>query len=278
MMLKNKKYHFENCRRRMMENSFLEQYYNLYDEDGRLASKHGKVEFITTMKYIHDYVKPGAKVLEVGAGTGRYSIALSREGYQVQAMELIEHNIEVFKSKLMDNEHIDIKQGNALDLSVYDNNSFDAVLILGPMYHLYNEEDKVQVLKEAKRILKKDGYIFVAYCMNEPTIIQWAFADDGNNMLESLSNNMLTDDFACISKPADLFELVRVEDIERLSEKCELTRIKFIGTDMFSNYIKERIEEWSDEVYEIYLKYHFSICERSDVIGLSNHTLDILVK
>lgn len=277
-MLKNKKYHFENCRRRMMENSFLEQYYNLYDEDGRLESKHGKVEFITTMKYIHDYVKPGAKVLEVGAGTGRYSIALSREGYQVQAMELIEHNIEVFKSKLMDNEHIDIKQGNALDLSVYDNNSFDAVLILGPMYHLYNEEDKVQVLKEAKRILKKDGYIFVAYCMNEPTIIQWAFADDGNNMLESLSNNMLTDDFACISKPADLFELVRVEDIERLSEKCELTRIKFIGTDMFSNYIKERIEEWSDEVYEIYLKYHFSICERSDVIGLSNHTLDILVK
>ena len=97
-------------------------------------------------------------------------------------------------------------------------------------------------------------------------------------MLESLSTNMLTDDFACISKPADLFELVRVEDIERLSEKCELTRIKFIGTDMFSNYIKERIEEWSDEVYEIYLKYHFSICERSDVIGLSNHTLDILVK
>lgn len=89
---------------------------------------------------------------------------------------------------------------------------------------------------------------------------------------------MLMDDFACISKPADLFELVRVEDIERLSEKCELTRIKFIGTDMFSNYIKERIEEWSDEVYEIYLKYHFSICERSDVIGLSNHTLDILVK
>lgn len=53
-------------------------------------------------------------------------------------MELIEHNIEVFKSKLTDNEYIDIKQGNALDLSVYDNNSFDAVLILGPMYHLYN--------------------------------------------------------------------------------------------------------------------------------------------
>ena len=131
-------------------------------------------------------------------------------------MELIEHNIEVFKSKLTDNEYIDIKQGNALDLSVYDNNSFDAVLILGPMYHLYNEEDKVQVLNEAKRILKKDGYIFVAYCMNEPTIIQWAFADDGNNMLESLSNNMLTDDFACISKPADISQYIYVQNFGQI--------------------------------------------------------------
>ena len=83
---------------------------------------------------------------------------------------------------------------------------------------------------------------------------------------------------ACISEPADLFELVRVEDIKNLNKKCELTRIKLVGTDMFSYYIKERIDEWSDDIYEIYVKYHLSICERSDVIGLSNHTLDILVK
>lgn len=267
-----------NWRQRAMENNFLEQYYNWHDEDGRLASKHGKVEFITTMKYIHNFVKPGASILEAGAGTGRYSIALSREGYQVKALELIEHNIEVFKSKLKESDRIDVKQGNALDLSAYDNDSFDAVLLLGPMYHLYNEEDKVKVLNEAKRVVKKDGYIFVAYCMNEPTIIQWAFADDGNNILECLKNNMLTDDFVCISEPADLFELVRVEDINNLNKKCKLTRIKFVGTDMFSHYIKERIDEWSDEIYEIYVKYHLAICERSDVIGLSNHTLDILVK
>ena len=261
-----------------MDNKFLEQFYNEIDEDGRLASKHGKVEFITTMKYIHDFVKKGAKILEVGAGTGRYSIALSSEGYQVDAVELIEHNIDVFKSKLNESDKITISQGNALDLSQYENDLFDAVLILGPMYHLYNEEDKIKVLNEAKRVVKKDGYIFAAYCMNEATVIQDAFKDMGNNMLEYLKNNMFTKDYACISEPVDLFELVRVEDIERLNKKCNLKRIKLVGADMFSYYIKERIDAWSDEVYEIYLKYHFTICERKDVIGISNHTLDILVK
>ena len=260
------------------ENIFLEQYYSQYNEDERLESKHGKVEFITTMKYIHDFVKPGAKILEAGAGTGRYSIALSREGYQVEALELIAHNIDVFKSKLNAGDNINIRQGNALDLSDYENDSFDAVLILGPMYHLYKEEEKITVLNEAKRVVKEKGFIFVAYCMNEPTIIQWAFDDDGNNMLDCLEKNMLTKEFACISEPVDLFELVRTEDIERLNAKCGLKRVKLIGTDMFSDYIGERIDRWSDEVYEVYLKYHLSICERSDLMGLSNHTLDIVVK
>lgn len=261
-----------------MENEFLKQYYNNYDEDGRLTSRHGNVEFITTMKYIHEYVPAGAKILEVGAGTGQYSIALSREGYQVEAMELIERNIDTFKSKLNDGDTVNIVQGNAMDLSRYENDSFDAVLILGPLYHLYCAEDKITVLNEAKRIVKKSGFIFAAYCMNEATIVQWAFEDDGSNMLDCLANNMLTKDFACISEPADLFELVRVEDIEMLNKECNLKRIKFLGTDMFSYYISERIDEWTDKVYEIYLKYHLSICERKDLIGLSNHTLDILVK
>lgn len=70
---------------------YLENYYNNYDEDGRLLSQHGQVEYRTTMKYIHDMITPGigAKILEVGAGTGRYSIQLANENYDVDAVELI---------------------------------------------------------------------------------------------------------------------------------------------------------------------------------------------
>lgn len=75
---------------------YLVNYYTNYDEEGRLLSKHGRVEYITTMKYIEKYLQPGMRIMEIGAGTGRYSHALAGKGYRVDAVELVEHNIEIF--------------------------------------------------------------------------------------------------------------------------------------------------------------------------------------
>lgn len=83
----------------MRTNKYLIDFYNSYNEDNRLTLKHGTVEFLTTMRYIEKYLKPGDRVLEIGAGTGRYSHELERQGYTVDAVELVEHNIEVFRKK-----------------------------------------------------------------------------------------------------------------------------------------------------------------------------------
>lgn len=261
-----------------MEYGYLEEYYNSRDENARLLSRHGQVEYLTTMRYIDAYVQPHSRILEVGAGTGRYSLALARAGHHVTAVELVQHNIDVFRSQMLPGDDVGLYQGNALDLSRFDADSFDAVLVLGPLYHLYSDSDKCTALNEAKRVVKPEGVIFAAYCMNEPTIIQDAFGSDGAHMLFYLSHGMLTKDFHCLSTPADLFELVRVEDIDRLNTLCGLHREKLVATDLFSCYISDRIDSWKDEVFDAYLRYHFTICERSDLIGLSNHTLDILRK
>ena len=71
----------------MKTNQYIIDYYNSYDEDSRLSPKHGTVEFLTTMRYIEKYIKPGSRVLEIGAGTGRYSHALARQGYMVDAVD-----------------------------------------------------------------------------------------------------------------------------------------------------------------------------------------------
>ena len=261
-----------------MESRYLEAYYSSYDENTRLLDRHGQVEYLTTMRYIDRYVRPGSRILEVGAGTGRYAIALSRAGHQVAAVELIQHNIDVFRAQLTPDDRIDLRQGNALDLSAFEDNLFDAVLVLGPMYHLYNEKDKCQALNEAKRVLKENGTMFVAYCMNEPTMIQFCFKGDGSNVLDCMAKHMLTEDFKCISTPADLFEMVRSEDIERLNRKCGLRRLQIIGADTFTHYIRDQIDRWPQPVFQAFLDYHFSICERADLLGVSNHTLDILKK
>lgn len=122
----------------------LTEFYKEYDEDGRLQSKNGMVEYLTTMRYVEKYLKPGMRVLEIGAATGRYSHALARNGYTVDAVELVQHNIDIFQKNTQPGEVVSIRQGNAKDLSFFADNTYDITLLLGPMYHLFTVEEQLQ--------------------------------------------------------------------------------------------------------------------------------------
>jgi len=258
--------------------NYLEEYYNNYDEDGRLLSRHGQVEYLTTMKYIKECLEGIANpsILEVGAGTGRYSVTLTKAGFRVTAVELIKRNLEILRSKLEGTEPITAIQGNALDLSVFPEATFNLTMVLGPMYHLYTKEEKLKALSEAVRVTKPGGYILVAYCMNEPTVIQYVFGL--NHLHEVMELNMLTSDWHCISEPKDLFEMVRTEEIADLDSAVPVKRIKLVATDGATNYKREYIDAMDDETFDKWMDYHFTICERQDLIGASHHTLDILQK
>ena len=258
--------------------NYLEEYYNNYNEEGRLLSRHGQVEYLTTMRYIRECLNGIAdpEILEIGAGTGRYSVTLAKEGYDVTAVELIAHNLEVLRSKLDGSERIRALQGNALDLSALEDNRYDLTMLLGPMYHLYTREDQLQALSEAVRVTKPGGRILVAYCMNEPTVIMYVFGH--NKLRETMDLKMLTEDWHCISEPKDLFQLMRTEDIAALNREVPVERIKLAATDGATNYNRNLIDKMDDETFGKWLEYHFTICERQDLIGASHHTLDILRK
>ena len=260
-----------------MNNTFLENFYYEYDEEGRLANNRiGRVEYLTTRRYLDSLITKDSKIAEIGAGTGRYSVTLAKEGYDVTAVELVRHNLDILRCKLDGSENIKTYQGNALDLSMLADNTYDVTLLLGPMYHLYSDDEKIKALKEAVRITKTGGYILVAYCMNEATVIQYVFGC--NKLKEVMGFNMLTDDWKCISEPKDLFEMVRTEDIERINAAVSAQREKLVAADGASRYIREYLEEMDDETFEKWLSYHFATCERQDLIGATNHALDILRK
>ena len=262
---------------------YLDLYYNSRDEEVRLLSRHGQVEYLTTMKYIKLCLSgtTDPRILEVGAGTGRYSVALAKEGFRVTALELIAHNLDVLRSKLDGTEPIEVLQGNALDLSVFPDASFDLTMLLGPMYHLFTKEDKLRALSEAIRVTKPGGTILVAYCMNEPTVIQYVFGlgdTRGNHLSEVLDADMLTPDWHCKSEPKEVFELIRTEEIEELNAAFPVVRVKLVATDGATNYARGQVDEMDDATFAKWLDYHFTICERQDLIGASHHTLDILKK
>jgi ubiquinone/menaquinone biosynthesis C-methylase UbiE len=214
------------------------------------------------------------RILEIGAATGRYSHALAQMGYEVDAVELVQHNIDIFKEKTKPGERITIRQGNAKDLHFFADDSYDITLLLGPMYHLFTVQKQKQALSEALRVTKRDGLLFVAYCGNDATIVQYCF---GKGMLKEEKYQRLVDPltFKASSDPAELFELYRKEDIDALMAPFATTRVHYVGTDMATNYMRPVIDEMDDDFFAVYLKYHFSICERPDMVGVSHHILDI---
>lgn len=258
-----------------MNEENLITYYNKFNEDKRLTHRHGIVEFNTTIKYVLDILKTldNPKIIDVGAGTGKYSIYLNDLGYDVTAVELVKHNLMTLKSK---NKDIKSYLGNATNLSKFSDNSFDMVLLFGPLYHLITTEEKLKALKEAKRIVKNGGYILISYYMNEYAIITHGFKD--NNILSAIKNNEVDNNFHITPKKTDLYSMVRLEDINYLKDELNFTRVKILSQDGPSDYIRKVINKMDDETFNIYLKYHLSTCERRELLGASSHVLDILKK
>ena len=255
----------------------LSQFYVNYDEDGRLASRHGAVEYLTTMHYIEKYLRPGMRILEIGAATGRYSHALARQGYRVDAVELVEHNIEIFKANTQPGEQITVTQGNATDLSAFAADAYDLTLVLGPLYHLFTQEEKLQALSEAIRVTKPGGTVFVAYCGNDATILQFCFLR-GMLLDEHYKQLVDPDTFMARSDPAELFELHRTEDIAALRSQFSVTPLHLVAADGFANYMRQTLADMDETLYQQYLRYHLATCERADMLGYSNHLLDIFRK
>lgn len=260
----------------------LVAHYNKFNEDKRLTRRHGQVEYITTMKYIHQCLewlqgeerKPEQiRILDIGAGTGRYCVPLSQEGYQVSALEYVKYNLGILKSK---GSAVEAYQGDARRLKRFQDNTFDVSLLFGPMYHLYTEEDKLQALMEAKRVTRPGGYVLVAYLMNEYGVLTYGFKE--KNALECLADGRLDEGFHCRSEAKDLYDYVRLEDIDSLMEQAEMKRVKIVSADGPADYMRRELNGMSQELFDKFIEYHLSTCERPELLGAGAHTLDILQK
>ena len=246
----------------------LSDYYNKFNEDKRLDARHGQVEFLTSIKYINQYLSKQDKIIDIGAGTGKYSIYYKNLGYDVTAVELVRPNIGKIKTK---DPNLKVIEASAIDLSMFKDNEFDIAIMFGPMYHLYSKQDKIKALENAKRICKK--YIFVTYIMNEYSVIEYAFKQ--NNYLkikDKLDENYHIDD------PDNLFFQVRIEDIDELNNLCGLKLVKRFASDGPTDYMRSYINDMDEQTFKAYIDFHQKTCERKELLGASSHIVDILQK
>ena len=251
-------------------------FYAQFDEDSRvLTSRQGQLEYRTTMECIRRHAPAGGKLLEIGAGTGRYSIALAREGFEVTALELVEHNLEQLRKNGSGLTNLHAHQGDALDLRRFPDETFDMTLVLGPMYHLYDPQDVRTAIREAIRVTKKSGVLLFAFLS--------AHAILGNNYLQGelqfgLRENF-TDSYQVKHFPEQLFTGYDIQEFEALFEEFPVQHLTTAAADGILELASRRVDfAMSDADFAAWARYHLATCEKRELLGQSSHLLYICRK
>lgn len=281
----------------------LEIYYNKFNEDKRLGRRHGNVEFQVTFSYVLKYLEQikstlvgfatntesaksdkknnslqtenaKIKIADIGAGTGRYSIPLHNLGYDVLAVEPYKCNL----NKLKNNEPtVKTMLGNAINLKKIADCSVQMCLLFGPMYHLGTKAEKLQALKEAIRITVPGGIIMVAYISNDYSVVTHGFKS--HKIAECIKKGQLDDKFCTQYTEEDLYSYMSLAEIDELmTEVSGVERIKILGTDGPTEYMRREINEMDENEYNLFIEYVKSVAERQDLIGASAHIVDVIKK
>lgn len=244
------------------------EYYHQQDEDSRLgADRAHSLEYLTTIKYLDKICRGQATILDACAGTGVYSFYLAEKGHIVTAGDITPGNVDIIREKQKVNPVVhEFYTGDILNLSQFQDESFDVVLCLGAFYHLHSERDRIKAVLECKRVAKAGGFIAVAYLNRFASFVN-NFSNNPHNIHEIL------DQFHTGCK--NVFYRSTPAEIEQVMKKCGITKKYNVSTDGIAFLYPEQLQSISDEEFNAYLNYHYAVCETESILGYSLHGLFI---
>lgn len=247
--------------------------YDTFDESTRLESKAANIEYLTSVKYIEDALKPGMRILDLGAGTGRYSLYFAQKGYEVVAVELVKKHVQAIEDARMEQMNLRVIQGDALEtLKSLDSESFDIILCFGPLYHMGEAADRVACVNEIRRVCSEHGRMYFAFINNDMVITTETMLYNSTFMETGRYNK---DTFKVEDFP---FVFHTVVGARELLAQTGMTIEKEIASDGMSELLTDKINQLSEFAYKQWIKYHFYLCEKPEFLGSSNHLLFIAKK
>jgi SAM-dependent methyltransferase len=143
----------------------IERYYQLHNEQARFADNAHRLEWLTTIGILDRHIRSGARIFDIGAGTGAYALHYARRNHAVTALDLLPAHVAMLSQCAAAEglSAVTAAVGDARDLSAFSDSAFDVVLCMGPLYHLSEKEDRRRSVAEALRVLIAGGVLALTY-------------------------------------------------------------------------------------------------------------------
>lgn len=237
-----------------------------------------KVEFELTKRYLNRYIKPGDKVLDLGGGPGKYSLYLAELGCKVMLADLSEKNVEFALNKASEQGlALEGLQVDARDLSMLDDNQFDYILCMGPMYHLKTEEDRAKTIRECLNKLKPNGIIFVAFISAYSFVWDYLIRNPeyilDNDRKAELSKIVDGKDFAGKGFSDNFY--ISPANVLPFFEQFNLEKLHLLNSESFLYLREPELLKQKPDVLNAWLDLAEQVCERDDLLSMAEHIMYI---
>lgn len=251
----------------MNDKELIEKFYSDCSEEYRFAkNKSSKIEFDITVKYLDQYIPTNFRVLDACAGTGIYSFYLAKKGCKVVAGDLSRSSVEMMLEKQKKFPVLeDIYCSDVINMPDFKN-SFDVVMCMGALYHLRKPQDIQKTIEKCIQALKPDGLFILSYLNKHAHILK-------SILRNGFDNSELN--YIDLFGGGPLFYAMDRNRINNLLLKNGFIAEKYIATTGISYIINETIDNFNDEQYENWLRYHMKYCEDPSLLAYSQYVLCI---
>lgn len=248
-------------------------YYSAYDVENRMKRDQAHyIEFLLSMKYINFCLsnlqkKTDLTFADIGCGTGNYTIELAKKCSHMYACDLMPRLLDQLRNKAEAENLTNISYicKNCTDLSMIPDNSCDAVLCMGPLYHLSTEKDRIQCINEVKRILNNEGIAIFSYLTVRAL---WANARYKKMTLEELYR---VDDLDRVIMPPFVF--ITPTEMENELHKSFLKINSHCAVDAITSFALKEVNQLSKQEYAMWVKLMEKHMYEKSFIEFSSHNL-----
>jgi 2-polyprenyl-3-methyl-5-hydroxy-6-metoxy-1,4-benzoquinol methylase len=256
---------------------YVVEYYENYKEEERFSTNNArKIEFITSTRALDALLPLTARVLDCAAGTGAYAFYYAEKGYNVTALDIAPRHVEVMNEQMKQKRlNLAAAVNDATDLSRFEDQSFDVVLCMGPMYHITEKAMRDRCYSECVRVLREGGLLVTAYISRFFIFPHVALSDNAYlnaELAKSLTKTgtLKHDDPNCFWTES---YYSTPEEMEKDYKENSLEVIDHLAADGLAPILREKVDALDEMQFQTWCEYHYSICREKSILGASNHGL-----